>query len=50
MILIPQTDEIEILLDNLSSRGLHMVISAENREEADYIMNMIKKHSKDHMI
>lgn len=50
LILIPQTDEIEILLDNLSSRGLHMVISAENREEADYIMNMIKKHSKDHMI
>lgn len=47
LILFPQISEIEILLDNLSSRGLHMITYAGNKEEADYIQNTIRKHSKD---
>lgn len=47
LILFPQIGEIEFLLNNLSSRGLHMITYAGNREEADYIQNTIKKLSKD---
>ena len=47
LILFPQANEIEFLLDNLSSRGLHMICYGGNKEEADYIMNIIKTHSKD---
>lgn len=47
LVLTPGVDEIETLLDNLSSRGLHMVINAKDKEEADYVIDTIKKHSKD---
>lgn len=47
LVLLPRIDEIEILLDNLSSRGLHLVLHAWSKEEAAYIMDTIKKRSKD---
>lgn len=47
LILFPQTDEVELLLDNLSSRGLHLVINGINsEEEACEMMKLIEKHSK----
>ncbi len=46
LILFPQTNELELLLDNLSCRGLQMVVYGGNMEEADYIMKTIKAHSK----
>ncbi len=50
LVLTPGVDEIETLLDNLSSRGLHMVINAGNMEEAEYVMDTIKKRSKDRIL
>lgn len=50
LILFPWTDEIEFLLDNLSSRGLHLLCHAGNTEEADYIQDTILKHSKDRIL
>ena len=47
LILFPQVNELEFLLDNLSSRGLHMITYAGNKEEANYIMKTIETHSKD---
>ena len=47
LILFPRNDEIEFLLDNLSSRGLHMLVYAWSEEEAEYLMKLIQTHSKD---
>lgn len=50
LILFPQLDEIEFLLDNLSSRGLHMVTYAGSVEQANDVMKLIEKHSKDRVL
>ena len=47
LVLTPQIDEVETLLDHLSSRGLHMVVCVGSKEEADYVKTTIEKHSKD---
>ncbi len=46
LILFPGNNEIEFLLDNLSSRGLHMLVYAWSEEEAEYLMKLIQTHSK----
>lgn len=50
LVLFPGINEIEFLLDNLSSRGLQLVTYAGNKEEADYIQKTIIKHSKDRIM
>lgn len=50
LILFPQTDELELLLDHLSCRGLHLVLYAGSKEEADYIQKTIRTHSKDRVL
>ena len=47
LILFPAHHEVEPLLDNLSSRGLHLVIDGmPNVEAAQDMMKLIEKHSK----
>ena len=47
LILFPAHHEVEILLDNLSSRGLHLVIDGmPSVEAAQDMMQLIEKHSK----
>ena len=47
LILFPQADEIEVLLDNLSCVGLHLVIDGiSSEEEAQRIVKLIETHSK----
>ena len=50
LVLHPGSDELELLLDNLSCRGLHLVCHARNKEEADYIQKTIMKHSKNRIL
>ena len=46
LILIPTADEVPVLLDNLSSRGLHLLIAdVTTVEEAQDLMALIKKRS-----
>lgn len=46
LILIPTADEVPVLLDNLSSRGLHLVIAdVTTVEEAQDLMALIEKRS-----
>ncbi len=47
LILFPAAHEVEVLLDNLSSRGLHLVIDGLNPAEAQDMMRLIEAHSKD---
>ena len=48
LILFPQPGEVEYLLDNLNCRGLHLVIDGlQTVEEANDMMKLIEKHSKD---
>lgn len=48
LVLIPRPHEVEKLLDNLSCRGLHMIIDGlKNEEEALEMLELVKKHSKD---
>jgi len=47
LILFPKLDEIEVLLDNLSCVGLHLVIDGVgSEEEAQRIVKLIETHSK----
>ena len=51
LVLFPHASEVEALLDNLSCRGLHLVIGGlKNAAEADGMMRLVKKHSKDHIL
>ncbi|MBR0319680.1 MAG: trimethylamine corrinoid protein 2, partial [Clostridia bacterium] len=46
LILIPTADEVPVLLDNLSSRGLHLLIAdVTTVEDAQDLMVLIKKRS-----
>lgn len=48
LVLFPQPDEVVPLLDNLSCRGLQMVITGlQTDEEAHDLLKLIEKHSKD---
>ena len=48
LVLTPAADEVETLLDNLSSRGLQLVIRGVNTiDEANDLMRLINTHSKD---
>lgn len=45
--LFPAANEVETLLDNLSSRGLHLVIDGmTSEEEARDVMKLIETRSK----
>lgn len=51
LVLFPALDEVEFLLDNLSSRGLQMIIyGPRNAEEARDLLKFIEKHSKDRVL
>ena len=51
LILLPQPDEVEPLLDNLSCRGLHLIINGlQTLEQADEMMKLIEKHSADRIL
>ena len=50
LILFPEVNEVEYLLDNLSSRGLHLLCRAANNEEGDYVQKTILTHSKDRIL
>lgn len=50
LILFPEVNEVEYLLDNLSSRGLHLLCRAANKEEGDYVQKTILTHSKDRIL
>ncbi len=47
LILFPQPWEVEKLLDNLSSRGLHLFTGTNTMEEAKELQEIILTHSKD---
>jgi len=48
LVIIPPHDEIEFLLNNLSPRGLHLLIHAKNREQAEAIEKMARECAKNH--
>ena len=48
LVLFPHMDEVPLLLDNLSCRGLQMIIwGPQNEAEARDMLKLIEKHSKD---
>lgn len=48
LVLFPHVDEVVPLLDNLSCRGLQMIIwGPQTEEEARDLLKLIEKHSKD---
>lgn len=51
LILFPRPHEVEVLLDNLSCRGLILGIDGlQSEEEANDMMKLIEKHSKDRVL
>lgn len=51
LILFPKPDEVGVLLDNLSCRGLHLQIGGiKTEEEAESMMRLIEAHSKDRQL
>lgn len=51
LVLFPHASEVETLLDNLSSRGLHLLINGVSTlQEADDMIALLQKKSKDHML
>lgn len=48
LVLLPHKSEVGKLLDNLSCRGLQLIVGGvETREEAEDMLEFIRKHSKD---
>jgi hypothetical protein len=39
--------DMEILMENLSSKGLYLVIQAQNKEEADFVINRVAQLTRD---
>ncbi len=51
LVLFPHMDEVPLLLDNLSCRGLQMIIwGPQSEEEARDMLKLIEKHSKDRQL
>ena len=51
LVLFPHIDEVPLLLDKLSCRGLQMIISGpQSEEEARDMLKLIEKHSKDRQL